>query len=659
MMTTNPTMIPAPSKLAAVNEQTWIQVGSLSETLSETDRAIHAYESALRHNPYSSSALLRLAGLFKLKERYSQAADCYQRLLNIESQNGEYWSSLAHCYLCMEELQKAYSAFQQALYYLPNPKDPNVWFGIGLLYDRYGSEEHAEEAFLSALSMDGANEHASMIYYRLGCIYCKRKKYDASLECLRYILSRPLPKALHIHDVYYQIGLVYERKGEVSLARDIYEQILKENGSHLKSLQQLGWLLFQHSPFKSPETATATLLKAVELDAKDAFSWYLLGRCYVSQKLFTKAYEAFQQAVYRDGRHPAFWCSIGILYFQIHQYRDALDAYIRAIHLNPYMGEVWWNLGVLYESCNNQVNDALDAYQRALELDQNNTQVKLRMTALKQSQSQTQSQQGGANGSSNSNHNSSNGSPSSSPLASSLASLPPPLPLDISPFAYASTASPLGGTPGAPGSGSGSGPGAGGNNNMGEGGNHHLAAPSMPLQLSGGPQSLTSSSYGGGGGSSSSSQQPRGGMSMMYSNSSGGNPGRHPSNSSAGPMSGYDLRGGASSYSMMGRKSISPDVKPLMAAGAASSDHHGAAAYGGGPLYGGSGGSSHLKPGTSQPHLRSISPADASLRSPSQFEEKKSSMGLSPSASTHSSSGSMSHMKRSSSQLSTDSSPRS
>ena len=82
-------------------------------------------------------------------------------------------------------------------------------------------------------------------------------------------------------------------------------------------------------------------------DNTDAQSWYLLGRCYMSQQKYSKAYEAYQQAVYRDGRNPTFWCSIGVLYYQINQYRDALDAYSRAIRLNPYISEVWYDLGTL------------------------------------------------------------------------------------------------------------------------------------------------------------------------------------------------------------------------------------------------------------------------------------------------------------------------
>lgn len=70
----------------------------------------------------------------------------------------------------------------------------------------------------------------------------------------------------------------------------------------------------------------------------------------MSQAKYPKAYEAYQQAVYRDGRNPTFWCSIGVLYYQINQYRDALDAYSRAIRLNPYISEVWYDLGTLVSS---------------------------------------------------------------------------------------------------------------------------------------------------------------------------------------------------------------------------------------------------------------------------------------------------------------------
>ena len=107
----------------------------------------------------------------------------------------------------MDDLQQAYTAYQQAVYYLRDPKvafptrsppnlpsrpltkgivmsfqDPKLWYGIGILYDRYGSLELAEEAFSQVMRMQPDFEKANEIYFRLGIIYKQQSKYQQSLE---------------------------------------------------------------------------------------------------------------------------------------------------------------------------------------------------------------------------------------------------------------------------------------------------------------------------------------------------------------------------------------------------------------------------------------------------------------------------------------------
>ncbi|KAG0757923.1 hypothetical protein G6F57_009472 [Rhizopus arrhizus] len=380
-------------KLTSVNEQVWLKLGNLAEMMMDWDRALNAYESALRHNPYSIPALSHIASLCRGREQFGKAVEYFKRILALQENNGEAWSALGHCYLMMENLQEAYQAYQQALYHLQNPKDPKLWYGIGILYDRYGSIEHAEEAFSAVMKMDSQFEKASEIYFRLGIIYKQQQKYDLSLQCFRYILRNP-PKPLTEVDIWFQTGHVYEQQKEYELAKEAYERVLVDNSDHAKVLQQLGWLYHQqNTTFCNQSMAIQYLTRSLKSDSTDAQSWYLLGRCYMVEQNYNKAYEAYQQAVYRDARNPTFWCSIGVLYYQINQYRDALDAYSRAIRLNPYISEVWYDLGTLYESCNNQVQDALDAYQRAAELDPNNPHIKQRLDLLRKSNSSSRNNQ--------------------------------------------------------------------------------------------------------------------------------------------------------------------------------------------------------------------------------------------------------------------------
>ncbi|KAF2017084.1 TPR-like protein [Aaosphaeria arxii CBS 175.79] len=372
--------------LTHLTESVWNQMGSLSEQMNDLDGAVQCYEQALKFNSWSIPAMQGIACILRTKDHFPQAVEYLRTILKVDPANGEVWGSLGHCYLMMDDLQQAYSAYQQALYHLSDPKEPKLWYGIGILYDRYGSLEHAEEAFSQVMRMEPNFEKANEIYFRLGIIYKQQQKFNQSLDCFKYIVQNP-PRPLTEEDIWFQIGHVYEQQKEFDAAKGAYRRVLERDPNHAKVLQQLGWLHHQQSTnYASQEQAIEYLEKSVASDQTDAQSWYLLGRCYMSQQKYPKAYEAYQQAVYRDGRNPTFWCSIGVLYYQINQYRDALDAYSRAIRLNPNISEVWYDLGTLYESCNNQTADALDAYQRAADLDPSNVHIKARLQLLQNGQ---------------------------------------------------------------------------------------------------------------------------------------------------------------------------------------------------------------------------------------------------------------------------------
>ena len=79
---------------------------------------------------------------------------------------------LLYCYYCCYGNTKLFTILQ----------DPKLWYGIGILYDRYGSLEHAEEAFSAVMKMDPKFEKANEIYFRLGIIYKQQQKFELSLQ---------------------------------------------------------------------------------------------------------------------------------------------------------------------------------------------------------------------------------------------------------------------------------------------------------------------------------------------------------------------------------------------------------------------------------------------------------------------------------------------
>ncbi|KAL6927335.1 hypothetical protein ACO0SA_003633 [Hanseniaspora valbyensis] len=308
----------------------------------------------------------------------------------------EVWASLGHCYLMIEDLPNAYLTYQKALYILPNVKCSKLWKGIGVLYDRYGSLDYAEEAFAKVLEIENSQdtllkEDQNEIYFRLGIIYKHQNKYQQSLECFRFIINNP-PPPLKECDIWFQLGQVCELMQDYENAKLAYTECCLLNGNHHKGWICLAvmYLVLQEAKidsymeqglnieeeigknedvfFEETKMALQCLNNHLRIDANDTLCWYYLGRAHLLLRDYQTSYEYYQNCINKDPNNSNFWCSIGILYYAIGQFHDSLDAYSRAIRLNPYLWEVWYDLGVLYEACGDeeqQFKDAIDAFTQA------------------------------------------------------------------------------------------------------------------------------------------------------------------------------------------------------------------------------------------------------------------------------------------------------
>lgn len=376
--------------------------------MDEWDKALVAYESALRHNPNSPKALHALGRLLLEREQFGPAVEVLQRLfgLGIAENREEVLAEIGLCWLGMDELGKCALFVQKASETDGVDKDektgqashsPTLWYALGLYHDRLGNEEAALDAYLAFIESERAesaevSDRAREVYYRLGVVYRLTGKLKEARECFDFVrrqltvCGRPTAAAQNQIagpcqlEVLMQLALIDEVEGEVKRARSVLEKLLGEATSTNNSLaaifrvrnlvpklrQKLGCLaLTLPTVFENDSSALALLLKATEEDPQDALNWYFLGRLYLQLRQPTKAYDAYQQAVYRDGRNAAFWNSIGLLYFNIGQFRDSLDAFTRAVHHAPQSTILWWNLGLLYESCHGSGSeDSKEAFQK-------------------------------------------------------------------------------------------------------------------------------------------------------------------------------------------------------------------------------------------------------------------------------------------------------
>lgn len=175
-------------KLSQANEVAWLQVAALAEEVNDLQKAADAYEHALKHNDRNVHALLQLASISRLQERFSDAVNYLQKVLDIDGSSGEVHGAIGHCYLTLSQraegvpavlecLRLCYDAYHEASLHLGAFHDPNLWYGIGLLYERYGAlipagpiqrecYQAAEEALRSVLQAAPQFEKKAEILYR-------------------------------------------------------------------------------------------------------------------------------------------------------------------------------------------------------------------------------------------------------------------------------------------------------------------------------------------------------------------------------------------------------------------------------------------------------------------------------------------------------------
>ena len=160
------------------------------------------------------------------------------------------YGAIGHCHLMLSQkkeqrveavldlLDKCYAAYELALARLPDTRDANLWYGIGLLYERYGALmlpcdeqrdclHHAEQALSHVLEIDAAFEKRREICYRLGLIFKQQSDSQRALGCFAAIAEDP-PEPLQIADVWFQIGHVHESVEPMNapLAKEAYEYAL-------------------------------------------------------------------------------------------------------------------------------------------------------------------------------------------------------------------------------------------------------------------------------------------------------------------------------------------------------------------------------------------------------------------------------------------------
>ena len=108
------------------------------------------------------------------------------------------------------------------------PDDANVYYQIGMLYQKIKQYKKAFQNFEKAVEID---PEAMDAFYQIGRTgVFSGENLDRSIESLKkYLLSEPKPGHPGHDAAHWRLGMLYEKDGKLNLAIHEYETALQLN----------------------------------------------------------------------------------------------------------------------------------------------------------------------------------------------------------------------------------------------------------------------------------------------------------------------------------------------------------------------------------------------------------------------------------------------
>ena len=183
------------------NENAYMKIGRIHESLKSYQLAEMAYKSVLEINPENVAAREGL-GISMLKQGNHNEAEVI--LADLVTYYPDRWRShngLGVIYDIKKMHSKAISHFKKADEL--NPNNAEIANNIGYAYYLNGDWEQAKQYFLIAIQLDNSFERA---WSNMGLLYARRQEYKQSVSAFEHVMEK--------HEAWNQVGYLAMISGD-------------------------------------------------------------------------------------------------------------------------------------------------------------------------------------------------------------------------------------------------------------------------------------------------------------------------------------------------------------------------------------------------------------------------------------------------------------
>jgi len=247
-------------------------LGQCWEKLGEWEKAITAYRHAIKLNPDVEEIHLSLAETLQQQAKldleqaalaYRRAIDLnpehiesYQKLLELEPENGDYWFSLGKVLINKGEVDSAVKAYRQACDL--KPQDAEIYQQLGELLVKLGQLEEAIAALHRAVELApesghdhyllglaltriGQEEDAITTFRRAGELLEQQGKLELAIVAYQEMLQLSSNSA----DLSFKLGMLHSQCGQFTEALTQYQQALQSQSGNPENYAELALILVQ------------------------------------------------------------------------------------------------------------------------------------------------------------------------------------------------------------------------------------------------------------------------------------------------------------------------------------------------------------------------------------------------------------------------------
>jgi type II secretory pathway predicted ATPase ExeA/Tfp pilus assembly protein PilF len=172
-----------------------------------------------------------------------------------------------------------------------------------------------------------------------------------------------------------------------SQAVELFEQATAQNPTNAPAIKTYYSLALRKQAetilVKDPYTSKKLLVKAVEVNPKNAAAFFDLGKLHTKSKDYKKAIIAYQEAANLNYRSSDAYYNLGFIYASTRDYATAEKMFLRVVDLSPqYIDKVLFNLAVVQQK-QGEKQQCIENLEKAIKINPNNQRAQQYLHRLK------------------------------------------------------------------------------------------------------------------------------------------------------------------------------------------------------------------------------------------------------------------------------------